>query len=215
MLQTTFELFTVGDILDLRDEMQRPSLVVPDERRAQEHPDRVAPGVSVALLNLIGGDAPVEHLHSLMRVEVDIIRVRQVAEGARTELVGRIPGDPAQRVIDSQQPAGHVYERHADRRVRERVFKSATHRHPPSRTSKPVYGTVIKIADIRKNRCSKLHSVILGTFVLFRELCRASRRFAAVVFGARDAPFIRISRLSRWEHLRHDVVGYADAWKAR
>ena len=72
---------------------------------------------------------PVEQLHDLRRVDVDILRVGQVAECARAELLGRVPGDPAHRVVDAQQPAGHVHERHADRRVRERVFKGAEHGH--------------------------------------------------------------------------------------
>mgnify|MGYP003694443505 CR=1 FL=1 len=53
VLQTPFELFALGDVLHLRDEVQRSALVVADERHAQQHPDQMAPGVSVSLLDLI------------------------------------------------------------------------------------------------------------------------------------------------------------------
>ena len=138
VLQTPLELLALGDVLHLRDEVQRPALVVADERDAQQHPDRVAPGVPEPLLDLIRRDAPVEQLQILRRVDVGIVRIRQVAKRAGADSLGRIPGDPAQRVIHPQQPAGHVHECHADRRVRERVLESATHRSVPS--GAPVHG---------------------------------------------------------------------------
>ena len=81
----------------------------------------------VPLLDLIGLDAAIEQFPILVSVDVGIVRIGQVAQRAGAHLLSRIPGDPAQRVIHAQQPAGHVHECHADRRVRERVFKGATH----------------------------------------------------------------------------------------
>ena len=75
VLQTPLELLALGDVLDLRDEVQRLAVVVADERDAQQHPDRVAPGVLVPLLDLIGWDAPVEQVQILRRVDVDIVRI--------------------------------------------------------------------------------------------------------------------------------------------
>jgi hypothetical protein len=55
MLQTPFQLLTLADVLHLRDEVQRAALVVSDQRHAQQHPDLMAQGVSVPLLDLIRG----------------------------------------------------------------------------------------------------------------------------------------------------------------
>ncbi len=65
VLQTPFELLTLGDVLHLRDEVQRSALVVANERDAQQYPDQMAPGVTVSLLDLILLDVPVEQLHDL------------------------------------------------------------------------------------------------------------------------------------------------------
>ena len=146
VFQTPLELLALGDVLHLRDEMQREAVVVADERDVQQHPHRVAPGMLVSLLDLIRRDAPVEQLQILSRVDVDVVRIRQVAERAGAQLLGRIPGDPAQRVVHSQHPAGHVHQGHADRRVRERIFKSATHRHPPIAGHEHNSGLMISVA---------------------------------------------------------------------
>ena len=41
----------------------------------------------------------------LRRVDVDIVRIRQIAKRARADLLGRIPRDPTQRIIDAQKSA--------------------------------------------------------------------------------------------------------------
>src|SRR5260370_29195934 len=79
-LETSLELLALGDVLHLRDEVQRSPLVVADERYAQQHPDPMAPTVSVPLLDLIRRYAPFEQLHNLKGVEVDIPRDRQISE---------------------------------------------------------------------------------------------------------------------------------------
>ena len=75
VLQTPLELLPLGDVLYLRNEVQRSALVVTDERHAQQHPDQMAPGVSVPLLDLIPRYVPVEQLRDLKRVDVDIVRI--------------------------------------------------------------------------------------------------------------------------------------------
>ena len=86
VLQTPLELFPRGDVLYLRDKVQRSAFVVADERHAQQHPDRVAPGVLVPLLDLIRLDAPIEQFQSLGCVDVDIVRIGQVAQRAGADL---------------------------------------------------------------------------------------------------------------------------------
>lgn len=78
VLQTALELLALGDVLDLRDEVQRLVLVVADERHAQQHPDQMAHRVSEPLFDLISLDLAVEELRELSRIDVDIVRIRQV-----------------------------------------------------------------------------------------------------------------------------------------
>jgi hypothetical protein len=51
LLQRPSSSFALGDVLYLRNEVQRADLIVANERHAQQHPDQMAPGVSVALLD--------------------------------------------------------------------------------------------------------------------------------------------------------------------
>ncbi len=139
VLQPPFELFALGDVLYLRDDVQRSALVLTNERHAQQHPDRMTPGVAVSLLDLILLDETVAQLPHLKHINVDIVRIRQVVERASVNLRSAVPGNPTQCVVHAQQPAAHVHEGHADRRVRECVFKSATHRATRG-LSEPVWG---------------------------------------------------------------------------
>ena len=125
LTQRLLRLLALADVLDLRDEMSGLVLIVSDERHAQQDPDLMAPGMPVPLLDLIGRNVPVEQIRHLTLVDVDVVRVREVAKRTRADLLRRVPGNPTQRVVDAEQLAGHVYQGHADRRVRERGFKCA------------------------------------------------------------------------------------------
>ena len=75
VLETRLELLALGDVLYLRDEVQRSAFVVTDERHAQQHPDLMAPGVSVRLLDLIRLHAPREQFQILKHIDIDIVRI--------------------------------------------------------------------------------------------------------------------------------------------
>ena len=90
VLQTPFELLALGDVLYLRDDVQRSALVVTNKRHAQQHPDRMTPGVAVSLLDLILLDETVAQLPHLKRIDVDIVRIRQVAERASAHLLSAV-----------------------------------------------------------------------------------------------------------------------------
>ena len=61
--------------------------------------------MSVPLLDLIGLDAAIEQFPILVSVDVGIVRIGQVAQRESAHLLGRVPCDPAHRVIHAQQPA--------------------------------------------------------------------------------------------------------------
>ena len=75
VLQAALELLALGDVLNLRDQVQRLSLVVANERDAQQHPEQTALGVPEPLFDLIARHLSAKKLHELRRVDVNILCV--------------------------------------------------------------------------------------------------------------------------------------------
>jgi hypothetical protein len=60
VLEALRQLLALGDVLNLGNEMERPAPIVPHERHSEKPPDVVAPGMAIALLNLVAGSSTVE-----------------------------------------------------------------------------------------------------------------------------------------------------------
>ena len=75
VLETAGELLALRNVLDLRNEVPGMAVIVSDERHAQQHPDLMAPGVPIPLLDLIGRYVSVEQIRHLALVDVDVVRV--------------------------------------------------------------------------------------------------------------------------------------------
>jgi hypothetical protein len=104
-----------------------------------------------SLFHLIHRHAPGKQFQVLRRVDVGVVWVRQVAERTGADLLCRIPGDPAQRVIHALKPAGHVHQGHADGCVHKCVFKGAGHGS----------SLTFSVTRGRARRCPKVNGVSL------------------------------------------------------
>jgi hypothetical protein len=62
VLEALRQLPPLGDVLDLGDDVEGLALVVADERHGQQPPEVVAPGMAVALLDLVAGNPAGEQL---------------------------------------------------------------------------------------------------------------------------------------------------------
>ncbi len=120
VFEASRQLLALRDVLDLRDHVERLNPIIADQRDGHEHPELMAPGVAVALLDLVALDLAVQQLSQLLGVEIDVVRIRDGLERRCPQLVPGITGDPAERVVDLQPATFHVNERHADRRAVER-----------------------------------------------------------------------------------------------
>ena len=127
VLEALRQLLALGDVLDLRDDIEGLAPVVADERHRQQHPEVMAPGMAVALLDLVAGNPAVEQLAQGVRVEIDVLGMRDGPQRRRLELVPGMPGDPAERIVDLQPAALHVHESHADRRIGECALEPRMH----------------------------------------------------------------------------------------
>ena len=78
VLQASLELLAFGDVLHLRDKVQRPAVVVADERDALQDPNQVPADVAESFFDPVGGGLAVEELAELDRVDRDVLRDRQV-----------------------------------------------------------------------------------------------------------------------------------------
>ena len=120
VLQRLLGELALGDVLHLRDEVERPvALLGPDERDAQVHPDRMAERVHVALLALEAADLARERLGAERDPGLEILGVGELLLRPLQEVVGLVPDELAKRPVDVEQPTVGSHERHADRRVVE------------------------------------------------------------------------------------------------
>ena len=124
VFQVLRHFLALGDVLHLRDHVERCAVGIADERIRHQHPDVVAPGVAVAHLDLEAGDLAGDELRQAFLVEGDVVRVRDGVQRRGFELVDGMPGDPAERCIDLQPAAVHGDERHADGCVVERGLEA-------------------------------------------------------------------------------------------
>ena len=98
VLEASRQLLPLGDVLHLRDDIERVALLIADDRHGHQHPDVVAPGVAVALLDLIAGDLAGHEVSPVLRVEIDVVGVRHRAKRRGLQLVLGVSGDPTERV---------------------------------------------------------------------------------------------------------------------
>ena len=87
----------------------------------------MAPRVAVSLLDLVTGNLAREEPLHVVRGETDIVRVGDGVERRGLQLVLRVAGDSAQRLVDKQPAAVHVHERHANRSIAEGGLEALAH----------------------------------------------------------------------------------------
>ena len=125
--QPPLQFLALGDVLQLRDEVQRPVPVVANEGDGQQHPELVTLSVHVAFFDLIARQVAAYEPDDLTGIEVDVCGMRQFAQRTMLEMLPRKTRNPAERLVHSQQTPVHVDERHADRRVGERMLERMHH----------------------------------------------------------------------------------------
>ncbi len=76
--------------------------------------------VDVSLLQVVRANLAVEHPPRVLEVDVEIVWMGDLLEGARHECRGVVAGEVAQRLVHLEEPAVRRDQRHADRRRLER-----------------------------------------------------------------------------------------------
>ncbi len=110
----------LAEVLHHADEVLRLSLGVAEEAGADLHPDRVAGGVDVALLEPEHGHRPCdEQLHRVAR-ERNVVGMRDPHRAELHEFLARALHRRAVGVVDLHEVALEVEQRHADRGLLER-----------------------------------------------------------------------------------------------
>ena len=109
----------LGDVLHLREEVQRLAVGVAHERRVDRHPHRAAGGVQVAALGAVAGELALEHRPARLPVGLEVVGVGDRGHRQALELRGRVAGDLAQRAVDAQEAEVGRGQRHPDRRLLE------------------------------------------------------------------------------------------------
>ncbi len=103
----------LGDVLDLRDEMERLVLAVAGEGDVEVDPDDVAVLVMVALLHVVGGGAAFDEVVDVAEVGVEVLGVGEVLEGEAGEFLGLVTDDFAERAVDLEKATRERDERDA------------------------------------------------------------------------------------------------------
>ena len=104
-----------------------PVPVVANEGDGQQHPELVTLSVHVAFFDLIARQVAAYEPDDLTGIEVDVCGMRQFAQRTMLEMLPRKTRNPAERLVHSQKTPVHVDERHADRRVGERMLERMHH----------------------------------------------------------------------------------------
>ena len=93
----------LGDVLHLREEVERLAVGVAHQRRVDRHPHRAAGGVQVAALGAVAGELALEHRPARLPVGLEVVGVGDRGDRQPLELRGRVAGDLAQRAVDAQE----------------------------------------------------------------------------------------------------------------
>jgi hypothetical protein len=117
--QLGLEVLAVGDVRHLRDEVQRPALLVAHERDGQLRPHDRSVGVQVALLHLVARNAAVEHAADELEIGVQVVGVREVLEALLEQRLVAVAENCAQGGVHPQPRAIRRDEGHPDRRAVE------------------------------------------------------------------------------------------------
>ena len=81
----------------------------------------------VTLLDLVAGNLAVQELSQVLRVEIDVVRMRHRSKRRGPELFFGVASDPTERIVDLQPAIIHGDERHADRRIVECALEALPH----------------------------------------------------------------------------------------
>ena len=110
----SLDLLTLGDVLDLGDEVERLALRVSDEGNAQRSPHRVAIGVEEALLQVVPGELACHYPARISLTGRKIVRVGDLLPREGLQLFLGVPEYSAKRVVHLQVSALEGDHGHAD-----------------------------------------------------------------------------------------------------
>ena len=116
LLELDVQPTALGDVLYLGDEDERRPAGIPHERDRQARPYDLSVLTDVALVHPVAGALVREDLLDVGEVGVEIVRVRDVLEGALEQFLLGVAGQLTQRPVDPQPAAVGCDERHSNRR---------------------------------------------------------------------------------------------------
>src|SRR5436190_22488273 len=123
-VQVLLDPLALGDVLDLGDEVQGPTVLVAHDRDRQQDPDDRTLLGEVALLHLVRRAVAVDELVDVGEVGVEVVGVGDVREGQFLQLVLAVADQVAQRAVDLEEAPVEPDQGHADRRVGERGLEA-------------------------------------------------------------------------------------------
>jgi hypothetical protein len=109
----------LGDVLDLGDDIGRPSGGVPGAGGSDRDPYAVAVGVEVPLLQVAGVDLPGDEGEEPPVVVLPVLGMGQVPEPATLQIIWRVPQYPAEGLVHLEHHTIAGGEPYADGRLLE------------------------------------------------------------------------------------------------
>jgi hypothetical protein len=113
-----------GEVLNLRDEVQRLALQIARERHRQQRADHVPARVQVALLQLIVADLTDEQPLHVLGVERQVVGVGDLLQALGLQLFGGVAADLQKRLVDAHPAPIGRDQRDADGRALEQQLKA-------------------------------------------------------------------------------------------
>jgi len=117
--QRVLHALPVRDVLDHRQEAQETPRLVPDAPDVHPDPDDGAVLPEESLLQVVLVDPAVADPPRLGQVGLQVLRMREIDEGEGRQLLGGIPEDLANPLVDLQEPEVGGKERRPQRRLVE------------------------------------------------------------------------------------------------
>ena len=131
LAEILLEAVALGHVLDLGDEVERVVVRVPDEGDGEEHRDEVALAVDIALLQLVPARLAREEPAHVGEVGLEVVRMRDVLEHAREQLVLGVADDLAEGPVDAAA-SGRPWTRSPCRSARCRTRFGTAPRSAPA-----------------------------------------------------------------------------------
>src|SRR5215203_346762 len=151
----SLDLLAFAHVLDLRDEVERLALSIPDEGNAQRSPHRVAVSVEKVLLQVVPGELAFHNPARISRTGCQIVGVSNLLPHEGLQLFLGVPEYFAKRAVHLQVSPFEADHGHADRCVIEDASEAI------SCLAQRILGS-LALGDVADYTCEQPLSILLG-----------------------------------------------------